>query len=309
MNHFLKTYNEIFERLSSKLTVGHAPDYQNSIDELPIILDPVINLKEPVITLSAKGQQTSLIEETLRKLMPWRKGPFNFFGVHIDSEWRSDMKWDRIKNLLPSLDNKRILDIGCSNGYFMFKMLESQPKYILGVDPSVLFYFQFLAVQKYLQSPKLYYLPCGIQDILEFEHCFDVILSMGILYHRKSPLETLEQTRSLLAPNGCLLLEGLYIEGNGSFALCPEHRYAKMNNVHFLPTLECVLTWLKQAGFIRIEMLHTGPTTLEEQRQTRWIKTESLNDFLDPSDPSKTVEGLPAPRRFIARAFQKDVVK
>ncbi len=40
-------------------------------------------------------------------------------------------------------------------------------------------------------------------------------------------------------------------------------------------------------------------TTTEEQRRTEWMVTESLADFLDPNDRSKTVEGYPAPQRAV----------
>jgi tRNA (mo5U34)-methyltransferase len=38
-------------------------------------------------------------------------------------------------------------------------------------------------------------------------------------------------------------------------------------------------------------------TTVEEQHRTPWMTSESLAEFLDPNDSSKTVEGYPAPRR------------
>jgi len=43
-------------------------------------------------------------------------------------------------------------------------------------------------------------------------------------------------------------------------------------------------------------------TTLEEQRKTDWLENESLVDFLDPTDHSKTIEGLSAPKRAVILA-------
>ena len=36
------------------------------------------------------------LRDQLQTLQPWRKGPFSLFGVHIDTEWRSDWKWSRV---------------------------------------------------------------------------------------------------------------------------------------------------------------------------------------------------------------------
>jgi tRNA (mo5U34)-methyltransferase len=30
------------------------------------------------------------MRQALMGLSPWRKGPFDLFGVHVDTEWRSD---------------------------------------------------------------------------------------------------------------------------------------------------------------------------------------------------------------------------
>ncbi|MDP1785654.1 MAG: DUF1698 domain-containing protein, partial [Sulfuricurvum sp.] len=35
--------------------------------------------------------------------------------------------------------------------------------------------------------------------------------------------------------------------------------------------------------------------------KTTWIESQSLEDFLDPDDSTKTVEGYPAPKRGYVR--------
>jgi tRNA (mo5U34)-methyltransferase len=51
-------------------------------------------------------------------------------------------------------------------------------------------------------------------------------------------------------------------------------------------------------------MVDISTTSIEEQRSTDWMTFESLEDFLDPNDHSKTIEGHPAPTRavFLAEA-------
>ena len=42
---------------------------------------------------------------------------------------------------------------------------------------------------------------------------FDTVFSMGVLYHRKSPIEHIEQLRNQLKDDGELVLETLVIDG------------------------------------------------------------------------------------------------
>ena len=46
-----------------------------------------------IFTLSSSGHTcTPQIEKVARELKPWRKGPFDIFGLFIDTEWRSFIK-------------------------------------------------------------------------------------------------------------------------------------------------------------------------------------------------------------------------
>ena len=94
-------------------------------------------------------------------------------------------------------------------------------------------------------------------------------------------------------------METLVIEGDDGALLEPNGRYARMGNVWHLPSPSLAARWLKQAGFNQIEIVDVGDTSLEEQRRTPWMTFHSLEEFLDPNDPTRTIEGLPAPRRAI----------
>lgn len=238
----------------------------------------------------------------LKSFSPWRKGPFNLFGIEIDTEWASYIKWNRLKNQISPLNGKRVLDIGCSSGYYMLRMLEHNPSMVLGIDPQILFYYQFLTIKKYLDLPSVYYIPATMEELPTFHHYFDTVFSMGILYHRKSPVEALQNIHKNLKKNGELVLETLIIEGDTDTALFPVDRYAKMKNVYFIPTVKCLTSWLQRAKFSEIKTIDISLTTTEEQRKTDWINTESLEDFLDPKNVLKTVEGYPAPLRVVVTA-------
>lgn len=262
--------------------------------------DILLMLSQKTEYLSDKT--TTQLESNLMQLAPWRKGPFELFGINIDSEWQSWIKWNRFINKISPLENRRILDIGSSNGYYMFRMADYKPQMVLGLEPQHAFYFQYLALQKYLNLENVFCLPVPFDDLPSINDYFDTIFCMGVLYHRKSPLDMLKKINELMRRGGELILESLIIESDDHICLFPEDRYAKMRNVFFIPGIKVMQSWLRRTGFGDIRLLDISRTDKDEQRKTPWIQTESLTDFLASENPSKTVEGYPAPVRAIFSA-------
>lgn len=243
--------------------------------------------------------QAEQLKTVLTRLKPWRKGPFDFFGIRIDSEWNSAMKWRRVAPHIKPLRQRKILDVGSSNGYYLFRAAAAQPQVILGIEPYTLYYYQYLALTHYLRLPGCHTLPLKLEDLPAMDAWFDTILCMGILYHRRSPLDTLARLRRMLAHGGELVLETLIVPGEDDTALSPKNRYARMRNVFFIPTVPCLKNWLGRCGYSKIRCVDVTPTTFEEQRKTPWIDSESLDSFLDPGNNEITVEGYPAPIRAV----------
>jgi tRNA (mo5U34)-methyltransferase len=100
-----------------------------------------------------------------------------------------------------------------------------------------------------------------------------------------------------LEKGGEVILDTFYIEGEEEVCLSPRSSYSKIPNIYFVPTIKALQNWCERAGFSAFEVLETSVTNSAEQRKTSWIDGESLEDFLDKDDASKTVEGDPAPRR------------
>jgi tRNA (mo5U34)-methyltransferase len=250
-------------------------------------------------------QQEQAIQHALFGLRPWRKGPFKVIGVELDTEWLSYQKWNRLKDKIAPLKGRRILDIGSSCGYYLLRMVADQPALLIGLEPYQTFYFQFCLLQKLLNVPRCYTIPAKFEELPLMANCFDTLFHMGVLYHVRSPLDTLIQMRRTLRRGGELVLETLVIPGEETVSLTPVDRYAKMNNVFFLPTVSCLANWLERAGFTNVRCIDVTRTTSQEQRKTAWVQTESLADFLDPQDEMKTIEGYPAPRRAIMVAEVK----
>ena len=250
--------------------------------------------------LPAADSRTS--EKLLLKLSPWRKGPFRLGDIEIDAEWQSDLKWQRVSDAIDSLDGQRVLDVGCGNGYYALKMHAAGASCVVGIEPTVLYVIQFLAVTRFLDAGNVFVLPLRLQELPAQARAFDTTFSMGVLYHQRSPLEHLVQLRNTLRPGGELVLETLYLPGDRAFARTPPGRYARMRNVWLLPTIAELETWLQRCGFVGVEVVDCARTTTDEQRTTRWMPFESLREALDPDDPAMTVEGWPAPHRVVVIA-------
>jgi len=249
----------------------------------------------------AFGEQGRDYSGVLTELMPWRKGPFQFGDTFVDTEWRSDWKWQRIFPHLSDLKGRSVLDIGCGNGYHLFRMLGAGASLALGIDPTILFNYQFALLQRLSAENAAYLLPLRGEHLPAF-NCFDTVFSLGVLYHRRSPLDHLQELKGFLRPGGELVLETLVVDGNQSTVLMPEDRYAKMANVWFIPSTLMLETMLRRVGFKKIRTVDVTMTTTQEQRSTPWMNFQSLPDFLDVQDQTKTIEGYQSPTRAIVIA-------
>ena len=274
--------------------------WSKALNVLPDIPNAKIQLGD-VLAVSMDGLDIDKaeIQTALQEFCPWRKGPFDILGVQVDTEWRSDLKWQRVLPHLTSLQGKKVLDIGCGSGYHMWRMLEQEAKLVLGIDPSSLFSFHFASIKRYQPQAPVFLIPTGIDEMPDDMTAFDTVFSMGILYHRKNPIEHLYKIKSLLRKGGEVVLETLVVDGDEQTCLMPEARYAKMRNVWFLPSVSMLTLWMQRVGFKNVRCVDVNTTTSQEQRSTDWMYFESLADFLDPNDDSKTIEGYAAPQRAV----------
>jgi tRNA (mo5U34)-methyltransferase len=258
--------------------------------------------REVLERLNAEPGDTAVMRELLLGLSPWRKGPFSIGGIDVDSEWRSDLKWQRCATAIEPLAGRAVLDVGSGNGYYALRMRDAGARAVVGIDPTILYVMQFLAVRQFDSNGRVFVLPFRLEELPANSRAFDTTFSMGVLYHQRSPLTHLRQLRGTLRPGGQLVLETIFMPGEESFACTPEDRYARMGNVWLLPTISELTTWLRRSGFRDVAIIDRSITTTDEQRSTEWMRFESLAEALDPADPSRTVEGWPAPRRVVAVA-------
>ena len=263
---------------------------------------PGANRVELKSEVRVDGPHIEGLEVLLKQFHPWRKGPYHVHGVHIDTEWRSDWKWDRVGRHLQPLEGRTVLDVGCGNGYHCWRMAGEGARLAIGIDPSPIYVCQFFAMKHFIRNPRAWVLPLAFEDLPAAPGAFDTVFSMGVLYHRKDPMEHIEQLKTFLKPHGELVIETLVVDGPDNYALKPKGRYAKMRNVHSIPSVPTLEAWLRQGGFNDVRTVDVTTTTSGEQRSTEWMTFESLSDFLDPADPTQTVEGHSAPMRAIVIA-------
>ena len=287
-------------RLSSKKN-GNFERWYNAYDSLPD-LNVTNVLFGDTITIKGETKDEQSLVDGLKGLLPWRKGPFRFANVLVDTEWRSDLKWSRAmssKAIREALKGASVLDVGCGNGYFGWRMLEAGAQSVVGIDPSALFCLQHQCVERYVQDKRNTVLPFKLEELPTTVQ-FNCVFSMGVIYHRRDPIDHLTRLYDQTSSSGLLILETLIHDQKTS--LYPDGRYARMGNVWQLPSPGLTARWLKQAGFSEVEVVDVGVTSLEEQRRTPWMTFHSLKEFLDPDDPTRTIEGFPAPRRAILTA-------
>ena len=279
---------------------------RDALETLPEVETQLV-LDDTVALRSEERVDKSKIEAVARLMMPWRKGPFDLFGLFIDTEWQSNMKYNLLRPHF-DLKGKRVADIGCNNGYYLFRMQEDAPASLVGFDPSALYKTQFDFINHFVKSDIKYEL-LGVEHLPFYEEKFDTIFCLGVLYHRSDPVAMLKQLFKGLDKEGEVILDTFMIDGDEEMALCPQGSYSKIPNIYFVPTIPALKNWCLRAGFSDFELLETSVTDATEQRKTEWIEGQSLEDFLDPEDATKTVEGYPAPKRVYVRLIKKLKVK
>lgn len=293
------------EEYLDKIRHGDFPKWRRLLGDLPEIQPGSLDFasKVRIGTSSDSDPQTlALLREQLMKFIPWRKGPFELFGIDVDTEWRSDLKWNRLVAEIAPLESRRVLDVGSGNGYYGFRMLEEGASMVLGIDPHIAYVAQFWLLKHFVKEAPVFVLPLTMEQVPPSLGCFDTVFSMGVIYHRRSPIDHILELKRSLRPGGELVMESICVDGIEGYCLTPQKKYARMANVWFVPSIPTLSQWLSRCGFVDVTVIDESTTTLEEQRKTTWMPFDSLDDALNKNDPSLTIEGHPAPKRVVIKA-------
>mgnify|MGYP001598485819 CR=1 FL=1 len=286
---------------------GDWPQWTAAIETLPGNPEATALVHEGVVCVPTGDAPADHIKSVLEVLMPWRKGPFAVGPVHIDSEWRSDLKWQRLHPYLPPLAGEQVLDVGGGNGYFGCRLLDAGAEAVIGLDPTLRFVAQYALIKRLAGGTRQWVLPLRLEEVPPARQGFGLVLSLGVLYHQRDPIAHLQALRAQARPTARIVVETLILPDHYDASLgpvlIPPGRYARMRNVHAIPTAATLLNWCREAGLRDAEVVDITPTTHAEQRTTEWMTGPSLTDFLAPGDPYRTEEGWPAPTRAIVVAF------
>ena len=278
---------------------GRTEEWDAALTALPQGQITDVDFSQSRMTIAKPAEwdiNESELKQNLMAFKPWRKGPWHHLGIDIDTEWRSDWKWERIAPHVSDLSDRNVLDIGTGNGYFLYRMLGAGANMAIGIDPTRIFLYQFEVAQQLLPANGAHLLPLRSEHLPAFK-AFDTVFCLGVLYHRRSPVDHIQELMSYLRPGGELVLETLVVPGDEYTMLVPEDRYAKMANVWFLPSTAALENLLRRVGFKDVRTVDVNKTSLDEQQATEWMTFHSLEQFLDPDNPELTAEGYPAPLR------------
>lgn len=295
------------EEYLQQIRHGDFPRWRRLLSELPQIEPSSVAFESTVrIGNNSDSDPETLaqLREQLLEFIPWRKGPFELFGIEMDTEWQSNLKWDRLVNEISPLESRRVLDVGSGNGYYGFRMLEQGAEMVLGIDPHLAYVAQFWLLKHFARNSPVFVLPLTLEQFPASLNYFDTVFSMGVIYHRRSPIDHILELKSCLRPGGELVIESICVDGEAGYSLTPEKKYARMGNVWFVPSISTLVQWLGRCGMEQISVIDESITSLNEQRKTEWMPFDSLEDALDKNDPKITIEGHPAPKRVVVKAIR-----
>jgi len=295
------------EKFLEQIRYGDFPRWRKLLSELPTIEASSVAFGSTVRIGRASDSDTETLarlREQLFEFIPWRKGPFELFDIAMDTEWQSNLKWDRLRTEISPLESRRVLDVGSGNGYYGFRMVEDGAEMVLGIDPHIAYVAQFWLLKHFAPKAPVFVLPLTLEQVPSSLNYFDTVFSMGVIYHRRSPIDHILELKSCLRPGGELVIESICVDGEEGYCLTPEKKYARMGNVWFVPSIPTLVQWLSRCGMKEISVIDESTTTTTEQRKTQWMPFDSLEDALDAQDPSRTIEDLPAPKRVVIKAIR-----
>ena len=110
-----------------------------------------------------------------------------------------------------SLRGRRVLDIGCSDGFFSFEA-EKRGADVMAIDFVPDTYTGFATARRILGSRVAYQMDNVYNLSPERHGVFDVVLFLGVLYHLRKPLAALDAIRGVMKPGAQLYVGTMLID-------------------------------------------------------------------------------------------------
>lgn len=187
-------------------------------------------------------------------------------------------EWETLKNILPNLKDKRILDLGCGFGWHCQYAIEQGAKSVTGVDSSE----KMLSEAKKRTSKQINYVHESIENTRFTDDSFDIVLSSLTLHYLVSFEDIVKKVFGWLSKNGVFVFtvehpiftsegsEDWYRDSKGNILHFPVDRYfdesgrettfldEKVKKFH--KTLTTYLDTLLQNGFEITRVVEPKPS-------------------------------------------------
>lgn len=178
----------------------------------------------------------------------------------------SDPKKDKLPyfGLPDNMCGMRVLDIGCSEGFFSFEAERRGAKEVVAIDSNPNSFRRFNVCRNALDSKATAYLTSVYDLSVRSFGTFDLVMFFGVLYHLRHPLLALEKIYSICA--GTLLLQTANFEDPalGSVAAAQFHPFGIRSGPPDEPRLDPTVFWIPNAACVKDMLLHVGFSDIEE---------------------------------------------
>ena len=159
----------------------------------------------------------------------------------------------KLSHLPKRYDGKRVLDIGCADGFYSFDAESKGAKEVVMIDHVIR--PTRILMQELLETNVKFILSKTDDFTTNISGKFNSILFMGVLYHLRYPLLGLENAISMLNDNGEFYLETLIDENVKTCSMqFIEGDFGGASNNWWNPSVSCVLALMRSAGLHNVQM-------------------------------------------------------
>lgn len=168
---------------------------------------------------------------------------------------------DRYKG---ALQGKRVLDLGCCQGYWSFAARAARAKHCLGIDSSPAFIREAKAAALVLRVDECSFIQAHLEDDAWWEQVGsgpEITLLLGTLYHLTDPIYVLRKALALTMET--IIIDGEVVpEDSPSFHLRKRTpgepttiRSGMTSDLRTIPTITGIRALLEDGGFRKIQVL------------------------------------------------------
>lgn len=154
------------------------------------------------------------------------------------------------------LCGKRVLDVGCADGYFTF-LAEARGASVVAIDS---WPYQGFLLAHEVRGSKAEFRQMNVYDLQpDILGPFDIVFFTGIYYHLKHPILALERIASVTRELAIIESQIMNLPGFEDTALSrfyePEELASGDPTNRWVPNVPCLLQTVRAAGFPRVEFI------------------------------------------------------